>query len=671
MKSYPTNKLRNISLISHGGAGKTSLVESVLFKAALTTRLGKVEDGNTVSDYLPEEIKRSVSINTSLVPCLWQDYKINFLDTPGYGDFVGEVKGALRAADAGLIVVCGVAGVEVQTEAVWDYLDELNLPRMVFVNKMDRENANFHQAYEMLRESYGNKILPVQLPIGSGEDYSGIVDLLSLKAYSFNGKGDSVATELPVHIQDQAELYREAMIESIAECDDELLIQYLDGTTLSFDQLKQGLKKGLAENKIVPVLCGSAIKGIGIDLLIQSLIDFAPEPIVEDDDKLKALVFKTMADPYVGRLNFFRVFSGKMQSDSLIYNVSKNADEKIGQIFSMTGKNQQPMQFIGAGDIGAVAKLQLTGTGDTLGHKDIIDSFEKISYPNPTFSVAVFPKSKGDEDKLGSAINRLLEEDPTLRFAKNVETKESILTGIGEMHLDIVVERLQRKFAVEVATYTPKIPYRETIKSSIKVEGKHKKQSGGHGQYGHVWIEFTPYPEGDFYFNETIFGGAVPKQYIPAVEKGLREAMQEGVLAGYPTTNIKATLYDGSFHPVDSSEMAFKIAASLAFRKGVDKANPVLLEPVMEVGISVPETFMGDIMGDVNSKRGRILGMESHGKTQEIKALIPLAELSRYAIELKAMTQGRGTFSMTFGQYEEVPHKIAETIISQLQAKSS
>jgi elongation factor G len=673
LKEYSTGKLRNIALISHGGAGKTSLVEAMLFKAGLITRLGRVDDGNTTSDYLPEEIKRKVSINTSLLPCVWKDYKINFLDTPGFADFVGEVKGSLRAADSGLVVVCGVAGVEVQTEVVWDFLVELNLPRMFFINKLERENANFFKTLEMLKETFSGNIVPIQLPIGSAETFSGIVDILNNKAYQFSPKGDLIAIDIPEEMRDTVTSFKDSLVESIAECDDELLMAYLDGDELSQEQLKVGLQKGIVTNKIVPVFCGSATNNWGTDLLLNNLIEYAPAPKILEDkgDKLTALVFKTMADPYVGKLNFFKVLSGKLSSDSVIYNVNKELEEKVGQVFTMLGKNQQQVKYFGPGDIGAVAKLQQTGTGDTISIKGTTELLAPIAYPTPTYSLAVFPKSKGDEDKLGTAIVRLLEEDPTLRYEKNLETKESILKGMGDMHLDIVIERLQRKFTVEVTTSTPKVPYRETIKSTVKIEGKHKKQSGGHGQYGHVWLVLEPYADGEFEFKETIFGGSVPKQYIPAVEKGLREALPEGILAGYPVTNIRATLVDGSFHPVDSSEMAFKIAASLAFRKGAEKAAPVLLEPVMEVVVTVPESFMGDIIGDLNSKRGRILGMEPMGKMQVIKAHVPLSELGKYAIDLKSITQGRGSFSMEIAQYDEVPPKIAEAIISNAQAKTS
>jgi elongation factor G len=673
LKEYSTGKLRNIALISHGGAGKTSLVEGMLFKAGLITRLGRVDDGNTTSDYLPEEIKRKVSINTSLLPCLWKDYKINFLDTPGFADFVGEVKGSLRAADSGLVVVCGVAGVEVQTEIVWEFLDELDMPRMIFVNKMDRENANFFKTLEMLTETFPCNIVPVQLPIGIGETFNGIVDILSNKAFKFSPNGDLAAIDLPEEMRDIVSSFKESLVEAIAECDDELLMSYLDGEELSPEQLNMGLQKGISANKIVPVLCGSATNNWGADLLLDNLIKYAPVPKVLEDkgDKLMALVFKTMADPYVGKLNFFKVLSGKFNSDSVIYNVNKEVEEKVGQVFTLLGKNQQQFKYFGPGDIGAVAKLQQTGTGDTISTKGTTELLESIAYPTPTYSLAVFPKSKGDEDKLGAAIVRILEEDPTLSYEKNLETKEAILKGMGDLHVDIVIERLQRKFAVEVTTSIPKVPYRETIKSTVKIEGKHKKQSGGHGQYGHVWLMLEPYAAGEFFFKETIFGGSVPKQYIPAVEKGLRDALTDGILAGYPVTNIRVTLVDGSYHPVDSSEMAFKIAASLAFRKGAEKANPVLLEPVMEVAVTVPESFMGDIIGDLNSKRGRILGMEPMGKMQVIKGHVPLSELGKYAIDLKSITQGRGTFTMELAQYEEVPPKIAEEIISSAQAKTS
>ncbi|KYH30920.1 elongation factor G [Neomoorella mulderi] len=674
MKVYPSTNIRNVGIVAHGGAGKTSLTEALLYNAGATKRLGRVDEGNTVTDYHPEEIKRKVTINTSLAFAEWQDHKINILDTPGYSDFFGDVVSALRVVDSVLVVVSAVAGVEVQTEVVWEEAEARHLPRLAYVNKMDRENANFQKAIESMRERLSGRIVPVQLPIGAAETFSGVIDILNQKAYTYDGNGNEKEVPVPAEYAGEVASLREALVEAAAEGDDELLMKYLEGEELTPDEVRLGLKKAIAEGKVVPVLCGSALKNMGVRPLLDYIVDYLPSPVDVagktaaelEKESLAALVFKTLADPYVGRLSMFRVYSGVLKSDSTVYNANRESEEKIGQLFALQGKNQVAVTEMRPGDMGAIAKLQVTTTGDTLTSKASPVKLEGINFPEPTLPVAIRPKSKGDEDKLSNALARLLEEDPTLRLSKNTETRETILTGMGESHLDITLERLQRKFGVEVEMSTPRVPYRETIRASVnRVEGKHKKQTGGHGQYGHVFIDMSPLPDKEFEFTETIFGGAVPRQYIPAVEKGIREAMQEGILAGYPVTNIKVNLADGSYHTVDSSEMAFKIAAGIAFRKAVEQAKPVLLEPIMNVEITVPEQFMGDIMGDLNSRRGRILGMEPQGKNQIIRAQVPLAEMYRYAIDLKSITQGRGHFKMDFAQYEEVPASIAEKIIQE------
>ncbi|KKM12531.1 elongation factor G [Clostridiales bacterium PH28_bin88] len=678
MKVYETGQIRNVGIVAHGGAGKTSLTEAIMFDTGVTKRLGKVDDGNTVTDYHPEEIKRKVTINSSLAPCEWGDHKVNLIDTPGYADFIGDVKGALRVVDGMLMVLCAVSGVEVQTEVIWEYADKANMPRLAFINKMDRENANFYRVVESMQERLNGKIVPLQLPIGAEADFSGVIDLLKMKAYVYGSEdGKFQEKEIPAEYADQVSSYREQVVEAAAEGDDELLMKYLEGEELTSGEIVSGLKQAVRAGSVIPVLCGSALKNIGIQPVLDVIVDFMPSPldrvgigtVQAEKDPLAVLVFKTLADPYVGKVSFLRVYGGTLKPDSTVYNVNKETDEKIGQIFIMQGKAQTAVSELKAGDIGAVTKLQSTTTGDTLTVKQNPVILDGIEFPAPSFSVAIKPKSKGDEDKLSNAINRLLEEDTTLRVSKNVETKETLLTGMGELHLDIIMERLQRKFGVEVGIADPKVPYRETIRAVVnKVEGKHKKQSGGHGQYGHVYIDMEPLPDKDFEFQETIFGGAVPRQYIPAVEKGIREAMVEGILAGYPVTNVKITLTDGSYHTVDSSEMAFKIAAGLAFRKAVEQAKPVLLEPIMNVEVTVPEQFMGDIIGDMNAKRGRILGMEPQGKLQIIRAQVPLSEMYRYAIDLKSITQGRGSFTMEFATYEEVPSHIAEKIIAAAKA---
>lgn len=675
MKAFDSYHIRNLAVVAHGGAGKTSLTEALLFCAGATKRLGKVDEGNTVTDYFPEEIKRKVTIHTVPASFEWNNHKLNVLDTPGYSDFVGDVIAALRVVEGLVFVVSAVAGVEVQTEVIWEMADERRLPIVAFINKMDRENANFFNVLANMRERLSRDIVPVHIPIGEAGDFRGTIDLLTGKALIYEpGSGSKpVETSIPNDYAEQVSQYQEQLAEAAAESDDDLLEKYLEGERLSPDELALGLHKGVAQGKVVPVFCGSALNNMGIGALLQSIIDLLPPPISSPEEAksiaekpLGALTFKTLSDPYVGRLTFFKVIEGVMRSDSLVLNSNKQTEEKVGQILVMQGKNQFPVDLLGPGDIGAVAKLQATSTGETLTSKGNQRVFEGIDFPEPNLAIAIKPKTKGDEDKLSNALAKLLEEDNTLKVEKNLETKETLLLGMGEMHLDITLERLQRKFGVEVSQSSPKVPYRETIRIPVKrVEGKHKKQTGGHGQYGHVFIDVEPLADQEFAFEETIFGGAVPKQYIPAVEKGIREALNEGILAGYPVTNIKVTLVDGSYHPVDSSEMAFKIAAALALRKALEQAKPVLLEPIANVEIRVPEQFMGDIIGDLNSKRGRILGMEPDGKMQLIRAQVPMAEMYRYAIDLKAITQGRGQFHMEFGQYEEAPSNVAEKVIEE------
>ncbi|MFZ5651558.1 MAG: elongation factor G [Bacillota bacterium] len=667
MKSYPSDKIRNIAVVAHGGAGKTSLVEAMLFNTGAINRLGRVEDGTTTADYHPEETGRQITVHTSLVPCEWNNTKLNLLDTPGYSDFIGDVKGAMRVADCALFVVSAVDGVEVQTEIIWDFADDKTMPRMVFINKMDRENANFYKVLDELKETFAANFAPVQLPIGQAMDFTGVVDLLEQKAYSFK---DGKVQEIPVpgDMAGAIEENREKLVEAAVEGDDELMMKYLEGEELTPEEIKAGLAAGVKAGKVVPVLCGSATKNMATKNLMDFMTGYLPAPEVEQGKPFSALVFKTLADPYVGKMNFIRVYSGKLRGDMAIYNATKEKAEKIGQILFTRGKTTAQTQEVLAGDLAVLVKLQDTDTSDTLCEKDNQVILEGIDFPRPTLSVAIIPKSKGDEDKLSSAIGKILEEDKTLRVQKNVETKQTLVTGMGEMHLDIVIERLKRRYGVDIVTDEVKVPYRETIRSEVKVEGKHKKQTGGHGQYGHVWLRLEPHGDGEFMFAEEVFGGAVPKNYFPAVEKGVREAMVDGILAGYPVTGIKAVLVDGSYHPVDSSELAFKIAASLAFKKGAQQAKPVLLEPIMNVEVTVPENFMGDIISDFNTKRGRILGMEPGGKQTKVKAQVPLAEMYRYAIDLKSMTQGRGSFNMEFLGYEEVPGRLSDDVIKKAKA---
>lgn len=687
MKKYGTEFLRNVALLGHGGAGKTSLAEAMLFVAKGINRLGRVDDGTSIMDFDPEETRRGITINTSLAPVEWKDNKINILDTPGYFDFVGDVIAAVTVADSALLVVCASSGVEVGTEKAWDQLEEANLPRTIFINKMERENANFSKVIDELRDHFGPKIVPVQLPIGNGEAFSGIVDLVKMKA--FIKDGDQLKEgEIPADMMDEVEQAREEMVEAAAVADDELMLKFLEGEELTDKEIEQAVKLGTQTGEMVPVLCGSASDTIGVPLLLDHLVQCMPSPaertivgrdqegnevtISTDDGQLSALVYKTMADPYVGKLTLFRVFSGTFRSDSSVYNVRTQRDERIGQLFVIKGKDHIAVSELGAGDLGAVAKLQDTTTNDTLSSKDRKVAIEPIAFPKPTMTLAIEPKTKGDEDKIGSGLSRLAEEDPTFVVEKSFETGQNLVSGMGDLHLEVIMSQLSKKFGVEVELTDPIVPYRETIRGRAKAEGKHRKQSGGRGQYGHVMLEISPAdPELDdrLEFVDDIFGGAVPRQYIPAVEKGLREILDDGPLAGFPVDNVRVSLYDGSYHAVDSSEMAFKIAAGMAFRKGFLEANPVLLEPIMNVEIVVPEAFTGDIMGDMNKKRGRILGMEPRGKYQVIKAQVPMAEMFKYAIDLRSMTQGRGSFTSEFSHYEEVPAQIAEQVIAAAKKK--
>ena len=654
MKSYDTKSIRNICLVGHGGSGKTSLAETLLFNSGVINRIGKVTDGNTVSDYLPEEIQRHVSISTSIIPIEHNGVKVNVLDTPGYSDFIGEVISALRVVECGALILCGVGGVEVQAEIIWDLMDERKLPRIAFINKLDRENSSAEKVLEQLKTIFPQaRFVQMQIPVGKEANFEKVIDIFQ--------------KDIPANYNDDISMLKEALTEAAAEADDDILMKYLEGEALSDEELKTITKKALAQNMIVPVLFGSTEKNIGIKEFIQFIVDYAPAPTPIQEKA--ALVFKTLADPYLGKMSFFRVYGGVFTSDSVVYNSTREVEEKMGQLFYLRGKTQDNTSSVQAGDIAVVAKMQETKTGDTLCAKDKSINLEAIEFPIPCLPIAVKPKSKGDEDKLSSALSRLVDEDPTISVTKNVETKQTILNGLGELQLDIVCEKLTRKFGVAVETHVPKVPYRETIKKEVQVEGKHKKQTGGHGQYGHVWIRMGPCPDKEFEFTEEIFGGAVPKNFFPAVEKGLREAMAEGFLAGYPMTNIKFTLFDGSYHSVDSSGIAFKLAAILAFKKGAEQAGAVLLEPIVEVEVKVPEAFMGDVIGDLNSKRGRVLGMEPDGKFQVIRAHVPQAEMMRYAVDLKAMTQGRGSFTTKFIGYEEVPARLAETLIPKLKAE--
>nr|WP_231699407.1 elongation factor G [Limnochorda pilosa] len=680
------DRIRNVAFISHQGAGKTSLVEALLYRAGVTSRKGSVEEGNTVSDYDPEEQRRRLSLNTTVLPCPWESYTFNFLDTPGYFDFVGDVLGALRVAEGAVVLVEAASGVQVGTEKVWRLADEAKLPRLCFVSKMDRENADFNRCLTELRERFGNRVAPIQVPVGQAEDFRGVVDVLEGRAYLQEGDG-STAADVPPEVAAAVTQAREALEEAVAATDDDLTAKYLEEGSLSADALRRGLAAAVRQGAVVPVLCGSAVGGGGLDQLLEGIRTLLPSPqevapqanLVEGGEAVApgegpaaAYVFKTMADPYVGRLTLFRVYRGVLSSDSTLRNSVRQKDERIGQLYVLRGKEQEAVDALGPGEIGAVAKLQHTQTGDTLCDASAQVRLEPVRYPEPKLALAAEPVARGDEEKIFSGLSRLAEEDPTCRVERDPVTGETLLKGLGEMHLDVVVSRLKEKFGANVELRTPTVPYQETIRTKVQSEGKHKKQTGGRGQYGHVFLELEPLPTGGgFEFVDKIFGGAVPKQYIPAVEKGVRETMAEGVLAGYPVVDVRTTLTDGSYHPVDSSEMAFKIAASLAFKKAFEQADPVLLEPVMRVRVEVPETFMGDCIADLNKKRGKILGMNPDGGMQVIEALVPQAEMFRYATDLRSMTQGRGDFEMTFDHYEEVPAAIAEKIIEASRVRAS
>ncbi len=683
MQQYGLDNIRNLVLLSHCGAGKTSLSEAILFTAGAISRLGKVDDGATTSDYDPDEVKRKISLNLAMLPCYWKGAKINLIDTPGYSDFVGEVKAAIRVSEGAIIVVCAASGVEVGTEQVWAYSEEANLPRLILVNKMDRENANFYRAVDELQSKFGSRCLPVQLPIGAHHDFQGIVDLLSLKAY-IGSKAEEA--EIPSSMQTQVDSFREKLIEAIAEVDDRLIEKYLGGEEFSPEELNNGLRQAIISGRIVPIMAGSALQNVGINWLMDAIYNYLPSPkereviIAGDsarqavepsqDASLAALVFKTSADPYVGKLTYFRVYNGVIDSNSQVWNATQGGVERIGQLFVLRGKTQEPVSQLGAGDMGAVAKLSLTSTGDTLCSRDKPVKIEPILFPEPAFGEAVYPKTKADLDKLGAALSRLSEEDPTLRVDRDADTSETILSGIGETHLEVAAEKMMRKFGVGVELETPKVPYKETITVPAKAEYKHKKQTGGHGQYGHVFLALEPLSRGSGYeFVDKIVGGAIPRNYIPAVEKGVKEAIQEGVLARYPVIDIKTTVYDGSFHPVDSSDICFKIAGAGALRKGLSQGQPILLEPIMNIRVTVPEDFTGDIVGDLNTKRARVQGMNPEDGNNVIEAQVPLAEVLRYAIDLKSITQGRGSYTMEFSYYEEVPSHITQKIIAARQAE--
>ncbi len=689
MKTYTSDKVRNVVLLGHSGSGKTTYVESALYYAGATTRIGKVEDGNTVSDYEAEEIRRHVSINTSVLPLEWQDTKINFLDTPGYFDFMAEAKLAMSVADLAVIMVSAKSGLEVGTEKAWSYCKEMQLPRMVFVNQMDDENANFEKTLADMRARFGKAVAPLQIPFNDEDgNFIGFINLIKRDARKkVNGK--LTKCEMPEDKKNEVERLRSMLVEVAAESNDELMEKFFNDEELTEEEIYDGLLDGIANYRISPVMCGSATLGYGVKLLMNTIVRFTP-PAAEarkefhalvdgsdavlcssDDDAFSAFVFKTISDPYIGRLNLFRVMSGKLEAGQTIYNVEKDTTERVAHLYIVRGKEQIEVDELHTGDIGALAKLTNTSTQDTLATKDHPIVLPKISLPGSVYAMAIKPKGKGDEDKLSAALTKLREEDPTLKMVVDKETKQTLIYGVGEQQIDVMVNKLKTKYKIEVDLEDPIVPYRETIKgTAANIRGRHKKQSGGHGQFGDVVMTFEP--SGDltvpYVFEEKVFGGSVPKQYFPAVEKGLQECVQSGVLAGFPMVGVKATLLDGSYHPVDSSEMAFKLATAIAFKEGIPQAKPTILEPIEHVEVLIPEEYMGDIMGDINKRRGRILSMDAVSKKKCIVAEVPTAEMHKYATDLRSLTQSRGEYRHYFERYEEVPAEIQKRIIEKRAA---
>ncbi|WP_432821684.1 elongation factor G [Trichloromonas sp.] len=689
MGKYETAKLRNLGIVGQGDAGKTSLTEAILFNTGMTDRLGRVDDGTSTMDYEPEEIKRQITISSSLNHCEWRDCSLHIVDTPGYTNFLHDTRNCLRILGGAVLVVSAVDGVKAQTLKIWEWANEFEVPRIVFVNKMDRDRADFLKAVDDVQKSLSTRAVAVTMPVGSGDDFKGIIDLVDMKArfFKFDDKGSYDETDIPAEYLDEAERVRTLMVEAAAEADDELMEKYLETETLSRDEILLGLREGTLTKVFTPVFCGSATANLGVRTLLNFIVNCLPSPVDKgiqygsnpktgDDEQRKpdpkepfsAMVFKTISDPYTGKLTLFRIYSGTLKSDSVVYNPNKETTERIGQIFELEGKKQKPVAEAEAGDIVAVAKLKETATGDTLcdGARPIV--YESPMALKPVISFALEAKAKGDEEKIMSSLHRIMEEDPTYHIQRDEETKEMILSGMGQVHVEVAVEKLKRKFGVEVLLKEPKVPYRETIKKTVKQHYRHKKQSGGRGQFADVHIEIAPLSRGEGYqFIDKVVGGVIPRQFIPAVDKGIHESLKHGILADYPVQDFSVTLYDGSHHSVDSSEMAFKIAGSMAFKKAMEEASPVLLEPVMHMEIMVPDDCVGDVIGDMNSRRGKVLGVEPQGSSQNVAVQVPMAEVLKYAPELRSMTSDRGLFTMEFSHYEEVPPHLTARILAEMK----
>jgi elongation factor G len=685
MKDYTPEKIRNLALIGHGASGKTSLVAAMLFNGGVTSRLTRVDKGNTVTDYEPEEIERKISISSALCHVEYKDHKINIVDTPGYSNFLWDTRASLRAVDSAAVLIDAVAGVEVGTEKVWDMLEEYQLPRIVVINKMDRENAQFARAVEAVQQFFGRQAVPVQIPIGEEKSFRGVVDLVSMKASIFekDESGKFAETAVPAEVKDEAEKRFRELVEMIAESDEKLMETYLEKGELTPDEILSGLKKGIAGRQIYPIFAASGLANIGAQPLLDRVIAFLPSPIERNeisvtvngtdsvlkptpDGPFAALVFKTISDPYTGRISMMRVFSGKMNPDGTVLNPGKETEEKFAGFFFLQGKEQIPAGQAKVGDIVATAKLKITATGDTLTAKGSGIVIPRIKFAEPAISFAIEPKTRADEDRISQASHRLVEEDPTIRFERDPDTSQLLISGGGELHVRIVTEKLKKRYNVDVDLKPPKISYKETIKGRSDVQGRHKKQTGGRGQFGDVWIKMEPLPRGkDFEFEDKIFGGSIPRNFIPSVEKGIVEAKKKGVLAGYQVVDFKVTLYDGSYHDVDSSDIAFKIAASKAFKLAMQQAKPTILEPVMNVEIYTPEAYMGDIMGNLNGRRGRVSGMEQKGTMRTLKATVPMSEMLDFEPTLTSITGGRGSFLMEFSHMEEVPAQLQQKIIAE------
>jgi elongation factor G len=681
-------KIRNVGVVGHGGVGKTTLVEAMLFTAGAVTRLGRVDDGSTTTDFDPDEIKRKISINTSVAYCDWKGHRINLVDTPGYGDFIADARAGLRVVEAAVVVVDAVAGVQVQTEKVWKFATEYNLPRVVVVNRLDRERADFFRTFEALGRRLKGRLVALHIPIGEESGFKGFVDLVKMKAVAVVG-GKPSEGDIQGDLADRAKEYREKLVEAAAETDDELLSKYLDEGSLGEPEMLKALRAGIAEGKLVPVVCAAAVKSIGVHALLDLIVDSLPSPadraeVVGTDLKTKqagaraadakapvtALVFKTLSDPHIGKLSLFRVTSGTVRADSTLLNPGRGARERMGHVSWLQGKTQKNVETLGPGEIGVAQKLKETLTGDTLTEEAQPFELPRITFPEAAISFAIQPKTRGDEDKISTALARIAEEDPTVHYHFDPETKQLLVSGVGSMHVEMVVERMKRKYNVDVNLLPPRIPYKETVKGRAEGQGKYKKQTGGRGQYGDTWLRVEPMARGGgFEFVDDVFGGAVPRNFIPSVEKGVRDCMKKGILAGYPVVDMKVTLYDGSSHDVDSSDMAFQIAASMGLQKVFMDARPILLEPIMNVEVTTPADHAGDVIGDMNARRGRIVGMEPAGETAAVRAVVPMAEMLTYESSLRSMTGGRGGYSMEFSHYEEVPAFLADKVVKEAKAE--